>query len=98
MLIRVLGTVEVSASDSWVKAGSLKQNWVLAGLALLPNRSLSVDAIVNRFWEVDPPASARGVIYRRGSCCGRIPVSAWRESPAVGTGSTSPPSSSTPST
>ncbi|MFD0555829.1 DNA-binding SARP family transcriptional activator [Stackebrandtia endophytica] len=63
MLIRILGTVEVAASDSWVKAGSPKQNCVLAALALSPNKSLSIDAIANRVWGIDPPASARGVIY-----------------------------------
>ena len=63
MLIRILGTVEVAANNSWVKAGSPKQNCVLAALALSPNRTLSIDAIANRVWGVTPPASARGVVY-----------------------------------
>ncbi|MCZ0996141.1 BTAD domain-containing putative transcriptional regulator [Streptomyces noursei] len=59
MEIQVLGPVGLVAQSRRFGLGSDKERLVLASLALEAGRPVSLDALVGRLWEGDPPANDR---------------------------------------
>ncbi|MGW0579067.1 tetratricopeptide repeat protein [Streptomyces sp. NPDC002920] len=60
---RVLGPVQLTAEGRPLQLGPAKRQTVLAVLALDVGRSVSVDALVDRVWDEEPPAEARNALY-----------------------------------
>lgn len=58
LLIRLLGTVELSVDGRPVTVGAGKLRAVLAGLALEANRPVPLDRLARMAWGEQPPASA----------------------------------------
>ncbi|MEV4481858.1 AfsR/SARP family transcriptional regulator [Micromonospora coxensis] len=56
--IRLLGSVEVSVDGQVVTPGAGKRRAVLAGLALMANRAVSLNRLAEMVWSDIPPASA----------------------------------------
>lgn len=59
----VLGSVELWAGDRQVDLGSGKQRAVLAMLLLGSGRPCSVETLIDRLWDEDPPGQARNTLY-----------------------------------
>jgi WD40 repeat protein/DNA-binding SARP family transcriptional activator len=60
---RILGPVELWAGDRQVDLGSGKQRAVLAMLLLGAGRPCSVETLIDRLWDEDPPGQARNTLY-----------------------------------
>ncbi|MEW1860870.1 tetratricopeptide repeat protein [Streptomyces sp. NPDC088194] len=61
--IRVLGPVELRAGERWTALGSTKERTVLAALAWDVGSAVSVDRLVDRVWDDNPPAKPRDALY-----------------------------------
>jgi DNA-binding SARP family transcriptional activator/tetratricopeptide (TPR) repeat protein len=62
MEFRLLGPVEIRAEGRLVDAGHGRQRAVLAVLVLELGQVVSVEALIDRVWGHEPPASARNVV------------------------------------
>jgi DNA-binding SARP family transcriptional activator len=60
---RLLGPVEVLAGDRVVRMGALKQRHLLAALLFDGGGPATFDTLIDRLWDDDPPADARGTLY-----------------------------------
>jgi DNA-binding SARP family transcriptional activator/tetratricopeptide (TPR) repeat protein len=65
MEIRLLGPVEVCASERVVAAGPPQQRLVLAALAVDVPRPVPVDTLVDRVWGQRPPGQAQQAVWTR---------------------------------
>lgn len=63
MRFRLLGPVEVLAGDRPVKLGALKQRHLLAALLFDGGTPVTFDTLIDRLWDDEPPADARGTLY-----------------------------------
>ncbi|MFD0555830.1 DNA-binding SARP family transcriptional activator [Stackebrandtia endophytica] len=63
MIIRILGGVEIHNGDRWVKAGTPKQQCVLASLSMAAGKSVTLEDLAHRVWGGSPPRSTRGILY-----------------------------------
>jgi DNA-binding SARP family transcriptional activator len=62
-VLRVLGPVTLWAGGAAVDVGPSKQRALLAALAVDAARPVSVEALITRIWDEEPPPSARGSLY-----------------------------------
>jgi len=60
---RLLGIVEAYADDAPVDLGHPRQRCVLTTLLVDANRVVSVDQLVDRVWDENPPKRARDIVY-----------------------------------
>lgn len=58
MRLTLLGPVEATHAGHRIPLGAAKQRCLLAMLALRPNTTVSVDALIDGLWGEDPPATA----------------------------------------
>lgn len=63
MRFRLLGPVEVLAGDRLVPLGALKQRHLLAALLFDGGSPATFDTLIDRLWDDEPPADARGTLY-----------------------------------
>lgn len=61
--VGVLGPLTVIRDGRRVDVGSTRQHCVLGLLALRPNETVSLDEIVEMFWDDHPPAGHRNVVH-----------------------------------
>jgi DNA-binding SARP family transcriptional activator/Tfp pilus assembly protein PilF len=61
--ILLLGPVQARVDDQPINIGVRRQRFVLAVLALQPNRLVTVERLVDLCWPDDPPRTARRVIH-----------------------------------
>ena len=59
---RLLGPLEVTDGDRPVSLGGPRQRLVLAHLLLSANRVLTMDELIERVWDEEPPRAARNTI------------------------------------
>ncbi|EXU61869.1 hypothetical protein Z951_44800 [Streptomyces sp. PRh5] len=63
-MIRLLGQIMVGAAEGeYVSAGPSKQGCTLAVLALQAGQLVSVDSLIDRVWDDDPPRAARASLH-----------------------------------
>lgn len=60
MEFRILGPLEVAVDGRLLELGRPKQRAVLAVLLLHPNRTVSLERLIDELWGEDPPAQAIG--------------------------------------
>jgi DNA-binding SARP family transcriptional activator len=63
MEIRLLGPVELRVDGKALEVGPPKRRAVLASLAVDAGRPVAMDTVVDRVWDQEPPAQARGTLY-----------------------------------
>lgn len=63
MRFRLLGPVEALAGEQPVPLGALKQRHLLAALLFDGGSPATFDTLIDRLWDDDPPADARGTLY-----------------------------------
>src|SRR3954452_6577131 len=63
MEFRVLGPLEVTDGDRPLAPGGRKPRALLARLLLEPNRTVSVDRLVDALWGEDVPSSAVKMVH-----------------------------------
>lgn len=63
MEFHLLGPVEAHLDGKWIDLGPPRQRRVLAALAVDAGRPVSVDALIDRVWDEDPPRRARHALY-----------------------------------
>ncbi|MFJ2672707.1 AfsR/SARP family transcriptional regulator [Streptomyces sp. NPDC087525] len=61
--IRLSGSVEVRAAGRRKELGSIKTRLAFAALAWDASRTVSVDTLIHRIWDDDPPGKARDALY-----------------------------------
>ncbi|AVT33659.1 hypothetical protein C6361_34170 [Plantactinospora sp. BC1] len=59
----LLGEVQVRADGAGVDAGTPRQRAVLAALAVDAPRPVTIETLVDRVWDEEPPVEARNVVY-----------------------------------
>jgi len=60
---RILGPVELWISGRRVDLGPARQRGVLAALLVEPERPISIQSLVDRVWDGEPPKQVRNVVY-----------------------------------
>ncbi|MBO3753061.1 tetratricopeptide repeat protein [Streptosporangiaceae bacterium NEAU-GS5] len=65
MEFRLLGPIEMWSDGQRHDAGWAKERHVLAVLALTPGQPVTVESLVTRVWDDDPPDRARDHLYSR---------------------------------
>jgi DNA-binding SARP family transcriptional activator len=63
MELRLFGEVRLQAGETVLDAGTPRQQAVLAALAVDAGRPVTVETLIDRIWDDDPPAEARNVLY-----------------------------------
>ncbi|MFI1864551.1 BTAD domain-containing putative transcriptional regulator [Streptomyces jumonjinensis] len=63
MDFRLLGEIEVRSAGRPLDVGTPRQQVVLAALVVDARRPIALEALIDRVWDHDPPASARPVLY-----------------------------------
>ncbi|MFF3951541.1 BTAD domain-containing putative transcriptional regulator [Streptomyces sp. NPDC001902] len=63
MDIRLLGPVHAYVADEEIDLGRPRQRCVLAVLLMEANRVVPIEALIDRVWGENPPASVRNVLY-----------------------------------
>jgi predicted ATPase/DNA-binding SARP family transcriptional activator len=76
---RVLGPVELWINGIMVDLGPAKQRAVLAVLLTTPGQPVTVEALVDRVWDDEPPEQVRNTIYTYMSRLRRV----FREWPTI---------------
>src|SRR5690242_14182590 len=61
--LRLLGPVQLWAGDRQVDLGPARQRTVLAALAVDVGTPVSLDTLIGRVWDDDPPAGVRSGLY-----------------------------------
>src|SRR3954454_369713 len=59
----MLGPVRLCAAGEVVELGPARQRAVLVALAVDAGRPVSVDTLIDRVWDDDPPGGARAGLY-----------------------------------
>ncbi|MEV6413032.1 BTAD domain-containing putative transcriptional regulator [Kribbella sp. NPDC051718] len=63
MEFRLFGGVDVLSDGRLLDAGSPRQRLVLAALLVDPGRAVTIETLIDRVWDDDPPPAARNVLY-----------------------------------
>ncbi|MFI7443218.1 AfsR/SARP family transcriptional regulator [Nonomuraea indica] len=63
MQFQLLGPVEVTVEGRVIECGHAKQRCVLAVLLCEAGQVVSIEQLVDRLWDQDPPAEARNTLY-----------------------------------
>ena len=61
--LRLLGPVQLWVGDRAVDLGPAKQRTVLAALLVDADQAMPTEALIDRIWDDDPPASGRSALY-----------------------------------
>ena len=69
---RLLGPVEVRAADRPLDLGAAKLRTVLAILMINLGRPITLNALISRVWDENPPPAARSVLYAHLSRIRRV--------------------------
>ena len=72
MEFRVLGSLEVSASDGPVRLAGRRQRTLLAVLLVNADRAVPLDTLIDAVWEQDPPATAKRQVQNSISALRRL--------------------------
>jgi tetratricopeptide (TPR) repeat protein len=62
MEFRILGPVELWSRDRRHELGWAKERFVMAVLLMTPGRPVSVQSLINKVWDDNPPAKARALL------------------------------------
>ncbi|MFD7899817.1 tetratricopeptide repeat protein [Streptomyces sp. NPDC059743] len=81
--IRLSGSVEVRAAGRRNDLGSTKTRLALAALAWDASRTVSVDTLIHRIWDENPPAKAREALHTHVSRIRKALRIAGGDAPAV---------------
>jgi len=76
VMIRLFGELELQAAGQSLEVGTPRQQTVLAALIVDAGRPVSVEALVDRVWDENPPHEARNVLYSHLSRIRRLLVRA----------------------
>jgi DNA-binding SARP family transcriptional activator/Flp pilus assembly protein TadD len=63
VLLRLLGPMELRVDGESVPLGPARQRTVLAALAVDARRPVSLETLIERVWDDDPPGRVRTVVY-----------------------------------
>jgi DNA-binding SARP family transcriptional activator/tetratricopeptide (TPR) repeat protein len=61
--LRLLGAVEAWHDGQRLDLGHARQRAVLAILLVEPSQAVSIEQLIQRIWDTEPPRSARNIIY-----------------------------------
>lgn len=61
--LRVLGEVDLLSDDQQVDIGPARQRAVFAALAVDVGRRVSIEALIDRVWDLEPPRTVRNALH-----------------------------------
>ena len=74
LAFRLLGPLEVTDGGRPVALGGPRQRLVLAHLLLAANRVVTMDELIEKVWDEEPPRAARNTIQTTSRTCVRPSV------------------------